>query len=248
MRPPRPPAPDNRLREPLASQLDAAPAGWRDCVERWRDGPEGRRLERFVAARLSEGADVVPARVLRALRLTQPDAVRVVILGQDPYHGPGQAEGLAFSVPEGQPAPPSLRNIRAEVHRDLGQPMRSAASLAGWAAQGVLLLNATLTVEIGHPGSHAGKGWEALTDDIVKILSETERPIAFLLWGHHAQAKAAVIAANGGARHLVLQCNHPSPLSARRGERPFIGCGHFGQVSRFLAAADPGAPVVDWLG
>jgi uracil-DNA glycosylase len=245
---PRAALPDNRLHEPLDRQLDAVTSGWRATVERWRGSADGRRLQAFMAARRSEGADVVPGRVLRALQATAREHVRVVILGQDPYHGPGQAEGLAFSVPDAVPVPPSLRNIRVEVLRDLGRPMRSAASLSHWADHGVLLLNAVLTVELGRPASHAGKGWEALTDAIVEFLSAGERPIVFMLWGAYAQAKKGTIARTGAGRHLVLECNHPSPLSARRGDRPFVGCAHFSRAAGFIARMDPTAPPLDWTG
>jgi len=232
----------NRLTEPLARVLDRAPPTWAPIVEAWRAAPAGGQLEAFVAARQSAGATIYPAKVLRALEWTSRDRVRVVILGQDPYHGPGQAEGLAFSVPVGQPVPPSLRNIFVELQRDLGTTSQPHGHLGGWARQGVLLLNACLTVEDGRPGSHAKRGWEALTDEIVKALAEDPVPKVFLLWGVHAQEKAPLAEAAG--RHAVLIANHPSPLSARRGSTPFLGCGHFGLANRFLAQA--GAGPLDW--
>lgn len=232
----------NRLVEPLSALLDKAPASWAPIVQGWRDSPAGRRLEDFVARRQSEGAVIYPAAVLRALELTPRHSVRVVILGQDPYHGSGQAEGLAFSVPGDQRVPPSLRNIFAELARDLGLAVARTGHLGLWARQGVLLLNTSLTVEDGRPGSHARQGWEALTDEIVSAVSMDEGSKAFMLWGVHAQAKAALIA--NADRHAVLMANHPSPLSARRGPAPFLGCGHFGAANRFLAAAG-GAPI-DW--
>jgi len=232
----------NRLVEPLSALLDKAPASWASIVRGWRDSPAGRRLEDFVARRQSEGAVIYPAAVFRALELTPRHSVRVVILGQDPYHGAGQAEGLAFSVPGGQRVPPSLRNIFAELARDLGLAKPRTGHLGLWARQGVLLLNTSLTVEDGRPGSHARQGWEALTDEIVSAVSVDEGSRAFMLWGAHAQAKAALIA--NADRHAVLMANHPSPLSARRGPAPFLGCGHFGAANRFLSAAG-GAPI-DW--
>lgn len=233
----------NRLREPLGEVLARVPDDWRDVVEPWRSSPEGRALVDHVQDRQSEDAVVYPAAVLRALEWTPRAAVRVVILGQDPYHGEGQAEGLAFSVPPGQKLPPSLRNICKELARDLGLPMPAHGHLGSWARQGVLLLNTSLTVEDGRPGCHARKGWESLTDRIIEAVAIDPSPKAFLLWGAHAQAKCALIEA-AGPQHLVLQSNHPSPLSAARPPVPFLGCGHFGAVNRFLVAH--GLPPVDW--
>lgn len=238
--------PDNRLREPLAGLLDRVVDDWADVVARWRDSAAGRLLVERVDARRRAGTTVYPAEPLRALALAPRSSVRVVILGQDPYHGPGQAEGLAFSVPDGVRAPPSLRNIGHEIERDLGPPARRRTSLEGWARQGVLLLNTVLTVEDGRPASHAKFGWEALTDEIVQSVSAIDRPIGFLLWGAHAASKADRLAGARAGRHRVWLANHPSPLSARRGGRPFIGCGHFGAVSAWLAATDPARPPIDW--
>jgi uracil-DNA glycosylase len=232
----------NRLIEPLSALLDKAPPSWASIVQGWRSSPAGRRLEAFVAQRQSEGAVIYPAAVLRALELTPRHSVRVVILGQDPYHGAGQAEGLAFSVPGVQRVPPSLRNIFAELARDLGLAVPQSGHLGPWARQGVLLLNTCLTVEDGLPGSHARQGWEALTDEMVAAVSKDPGSKAFMLWGAHAQAKAALIA--NVDRHAVLAANHPSPLSARRGPAPFMGCGHFGAANRFLVAA--GEAPIDW--
>lgn len=233
----------NQLVEPLSALLDRAPPSWASIVRAWRESPAGRRLEAFVAQRQSDGAVIYPAAVLRALELTARDRVRVVILGQDPYHGPGQAEGLAFSVPPGQRLPPSLRNIFGEIGRDLGWAPPATGHLGPWARQGVLLLNTSLTVEDGRPGVHARQGWEALTDRIIEAISNDPGPKAFLLWGAHAQAKGALITGAEG-RHAVLTANHPSPLSARRGPAPFLGCGHFGAANRFLIGA--GAAPIDW--
>ena len=151
-----------------------------------------------------------------------------MILGQDPYHGAGQAEGLAFSVPPGQKIPPSLRNIFVEQQRDLGLAPPAHGHLGAWARQGVLLLNTVLTVEDGQPASHARRGWEALTDGLIDAVARLPRPIVFMLWGAHAQAKRDRIEAVAPGRHRLLLSNHPSPLSARRPPLPFIGCGHFG--------------------
>ena len=236
---------NNRLREPLAAVLDRAPATWRDLIEGWRASADGRRLVENLHARQTAGAVIYPAAVLKALALTARPDVRVVILGQDPYHGPGQAEGLAFSVPAGVRLPPSLRNIFAEVEADLGRRPASG-HLGGWAAQGVLLLNSSLTVEGGAPGSHARMGWEELTDAIVGAVAGDPGRRVFMLWGSHAQSKTALIEAAGGERHLVLKANHPSPLSARRPPVPFIGCRHFGAAQRHLTQTGGRGLPLDW--
>lgn len=216
-------------------------AGWSALRSAFVASPEGRALARHLGERLQVGATIYPPEPLRALALTPPERVRVVILGQDPYHGPGQAEGLAFSVPAGVKPPPSLRNIFLERQRDLGLPVPPGGSLARWAGQGVLLLNTCLTVEHGQPASHAGLGWETFTDAVIRHCSQTGAPKAFLLWGAHAQKKRLLI---DTARHAVFEANHPSPLSARRPPVPFLGCGHFSAVNRWLA--DRGQAPVDW--
>ncbi len=198
-----------------------------------------------VDARLAAGAVIYPADPFRALALTPRDQVRVLILGQDPYHGAGQAEGLAFSVPVGQRIPPSLRNIFKELQRDLGLPVPVSGTLLPWARRGVLLLNTALTVEEGAAGSHARWGWEALAQRVVASLAADAVPKVFMLWGAHAQALTQALGhSEGCAPHAVLSSNHPSPLSALRGPTPFMGCGHFGRASRFLQAAGRGA--LDW--
>ncbi len=212
--------------------------GWQPLVDAFFASDRGRQLLAFLRDRLDAGAVVFPPQPLRALQLTPPGQVRVVILGQDPYHGRGQAEGLAFSVQPGVRVPPSLRNIFKEMQRDLGAPPppfpHPGGSLVKWAENGVLLLNTTLTVEEGKPASHAGKGWEVLTDAVIRHVAEGARPVVFMLWGSHAQAKRALIPADRG--HLVLVANHPSPLSAERPPLPFIGCGHFSQARAFRQA------------
>lgn len=238
-------APINRLAAPLPDLLERVAPDWLDVVRGWRDSPAGRALIGRVEARRASAAAIYPDEPLRALALAPRHTVRIVIVGQDPYHGPGQAEGLAFSVPDGQRTAPSLRNVLAELQRDLQVARPRRTSLAGWAAQGVLLLNTALTVEQGRPGSHSGWGWEALTDEIIKTTSRSERPVVFMLWGAHAAAKRALID-EFDPRRCVLVANHPSPLSARRAPLPFIGCGHFGAADRFLARHDPGRPPVDW--
>lgn len=232
----------SQLDEPLSRVLDRAPPSWAPVVQMWRDSPAGRRLEAFISARQAAGATIYPAQVLRALELTARDQVRVVILGQDPYHGEDQAEGLAFSVPRGQRIPPSLRNVFKELQRDLQLPPPAHGHLAAWACQGVLLLNTCLSVEAGRPASHAKQGWEALTDEIIKSLKEATAPKVFMLWGAHAQSKAAWL--QKLEHHAVLMANHPSPLSARRGPTPFLGCGHFSAANRFLTAN--GRAPIDW--
>ncbi|HSV79328.1 MAG TPA: uracil-DNA glycosylase [Ramlibacter sp.] len=208
-------------------------AGWRPALDAFLASEEGRALAEFLRARLRDGAVIYPPHPLRALELTPLARVHVVILGQDPYHGPGQAEGLAFSVAEGVKHPPSLKNIFKECGRS-----PASGSLVAWARQGVLLLNACLTVEDGQPASHARRGWEALTDRLVALVAATASPCVYLLWGAHAQAKAPLIertATQHGREVLVLQANHPSPLSARRAPVPFVGCGHFDQARAWLA-------------
>lgn len=156
------------------------------------------------------------------------DNVKVVILGQDPYHGPGQAHGLSFSVREGVPFPPSLLNIFKEINKDLGKPIPSHGDLSKWAKQGVLLLNATLTVRAHQAGSHQGKGWEEFTDAVIRQIASRKEHVVFMLWGAYAQKKGAFISSE---KHCVLKAPHPSPLSAHRG---FLGCGHFSQANAYL--------------
>lgn len=206
----------------------AVAPGWQQLVDDFFSSAAGLNLRDFLSARLAAGVAIFPPQPLRALALTPPEDVQVVILGQDPYHGRGQAEGLAFSVAPGVPLPPSLRNIFKEIQRDLGAPPppfpAPGGSLAGWAKNGVLLLNTCLTVEEGQPASHAKRGWEALTDAVISHVSSGSKPVLFMLWGAHAQSKRVLI---DEARHTVVVANHPSPLSALRPPLPFIGCGHF---------------------
>lgn len=212
------------------AQWPVAP-GWRPLVDDFFAEPIGQALTGFLRERLDAGTVIFPPQPLRALELTPPEDVRVVILGQDPYHGRRQAEGLAFSVAPGVRLPPSLRNIFKELQRDLGTPPPAfpvpGGSLVSWATHGVLLLNTCLTVEEAQPASHARRGWEVLTDAVIRHVAQGERPVVFMLWGAHAQSKRALIDAT---RHQVLAANHPSPLSALRPPVPFIGCGHFGQA------------------
>lgn len=231
------PGPRGRLAawEPGIWTVDA---GWLPVVDTFFAGPDGQRLASFVRARLAMGAVIYPPQPLRALELTPLAGVRAVVLGQDPYHNPGQAEGLAFSVAPGVKVPPSLRNIFKELQRDLHLPPPADGSLVRWAQQGVLLLNSSLTVEYGEPASHAKKGWEVLTDALLAAVAAQASPCVYLLWGAHAQAKAPLIqatAARHGREALVLEANHPSPLSAMRPPVPFIGCSHFSTARDWLA-------------
>jgi uracil-DNA glycosylase len=223
---------------PLAAQHGGAHRSLARSLKRFLGQLDGLNSGQKVSACLAAGQVVFPDSPYRALALTPFEKVQVVVLGQDPYHGPDQAQGLAFSVGSGQKIPPSLRNIFKEVQRDLGAPIPSgvdAGSLLRWAEQGVLLLNTALTVEQSKPASHSDWGWEVLTDKIIQSLSAHPKPKAFLLWGAHAQSKAKQIEAlNDQGRHLILKANHPSPLSALRRPTPFMGCGHFGQVNRWL--------------
>ena len=176
--------------------------------------------------------------IFAAFHQTPFDHVRVVLLGQDPYHGPGQAHGLSFSVPPGVPPPPSLQNMFKELVRDPGIAQPTTGDLGPWARQGVLLINATLTVRSGEAGSHQGRGWERFTDAVISAVSEHHTGVIFLLWGRYAQQKSTLI---DHERHYVLEAPHPSPLSAHRG---FIGCGHFSRVNELLVAQ--GKAPIDW--
>lgn len=201
-------------------------------------------LERFLDTEQAAGKRIFPPREawFRALDLTPLDKVRVVILGQDPYHGEGQAHGLCFSVQPGVRPPPSLKNIYKEMEADLGIPPARHGFLEHWAEQGVLLLNAVLTVEMGRAASHQKRGWERFTDAVIAQINARAEPVVFLLWGSHAQKKAAFVdSIDKGGRHLVLTAPHPSPLSAYTG---FFGCRHFSQANAFLKRI--GQQPIDW--
>jgi uracil-DNA glycosylase len=208
------------------------------------------RLSAMLAQRLRSAAVIYPTQPFRVLESLTPQAVRVVILGQDPYHGAGQAQGLAFSVPDGLARPPSLRNILTEIELEYPddpsqlvlKPNADHNDLSRWVRQGVLLLNTALTVEDGLPASHAGKGWETVTDALIQAVAQDSSPKVFMLWGAHAQTKQDLIASQ--PQHLILMCNHPSPLSARRGALPFIGCGHFKAANAWLLQRN--LQVIDW--
>ncbi|MGN6496837.1 MAG: uracil-DNA glycosylase [Tsuneonella sp.] len=224
--------------------IESVPASWRAVLQPVLAAPEMQRLAGWLCAEEGAGKTIYPPRGcrLKALELTPLGSVRVVSLGQDPYHGPEQAMGLCFSVPEGVRAPPSLVNVFKELAADCGMAAPAHGDLTGWARQGVLLLNSSLTVEAGKAGSHAGRGWEAMTDACVAAVAERPEPSVFVLWGSHAQAKAARIPAlQGNTRHLVLSGPHPSPLSAYRG---FFGSRPFSRANAFLNASGRGT--IDW--
>lgn len=204
------------------------------------DQPYMKQLKAFLLAQKQQGKVIFPAskNIFNAFNSTPLDQVKVVILGQDPYHGPNQAHGLCFSVQPGIPAPPSLLNMFKELERDLRIPTPSHGCLQAWANQGVLLLNATLTVEQARAGAHQGQGWEQFTDRAIQLVNERCDHVVFLLWGSYAQKKGAFI---DGRKHLVLRAPHPSPLSAYRG---FIGCGHFSGANHYLQ--QQGKAPIDW--
>jgi uracil-DNA glycosylase len=213
---------------------------WKSRLAEVLAAPPMRALRAFLVEQRTRGAVLYPqpAQIFAALDATPFDAVKVVILGQDPYHGPGQAHGLSFSVPPGIAVPPSLVNIFGELKRDLGIEPPDHGCLLPWASQGVLLLNAVLTVEAGRAGSHQGRGWEGFTDAVIARLNQEREGLVFMLWGSYAQAKGRII---DRSRHAVLKAPHPSPLSAYRG---FNGCGHFSAANRYLKGR--GCAPVDW--
>jgi uracil-DNA glycosylase len=215
---------------------ERVPESWREVLEPVLRSPEARRLGGWLSQEERVGKCIYPPRGqrLRALELTPLDQVRVVILGQDPYHGPGQAHGLAFSVPDGVRLPPSLANIYRELQADCGAEPPTCGNLERWARQGVLLLNNALTVEAGAAGSHAGRGWDAITDAAIAAVAARPEPSVFILWGNHARSKAGRVPELApGGRHLVLSSAHPSPLSAHRG---FFGSRPFSRANAFLQA------------
>jgi uracil-DNA glycosylase len=219
------------------------PPSWRVALDPVLATAGARRLGGWLKAEEEAGKAIYPPRGqrLHALDLTPLHKVKVVILGQDPYHGPGQAHGLSFSVPQGVRQPPSLANICKELRADLGIDIPAHGNLENWARQGVLLLNNALTVEAGLAGSHQGRGWEAITDAVVAAVAARADPTVFILWGSHAQKKADRIAGLMDGRHLVLRSVHPSPLSAHRG---FFGSRPFSQANAFLDHHGRGA--IDW--
>ena len=215
-------------------------AGWKEALAAEFNQPYMQQLRAFLHEQKTAGKQVYPPGplIFNALNSTPLDDVKVVIIGQDPYHGPGQAHGLCFSVPAGVPVPPSLQNIFKELQRDLSLPIPRHGCLQGWAEQGVLLLNAVLTVEHSQAGSHANRGWERFTSRIIDVLNERREHLVFMLWGSYAQKKGQQI---DPERHLVLKSVHPSPLSAHRG---FIGNGHFSLANDYLR--QKGRTPIDW--
>lgn len=241
----------NQLQEArLWAHLERVSHAWQPCLTSLSVSAALERLSTMLQTRLAQGATIYPARPFRALDTLQPNAVKVVILGQDPYHGPGHAQGLAFSVPDGFKRPPSLRNILQEIEREYPTDHAELVlasnllknDLSPWTQQGVLLLNTCLTVEDGQPASHARAGWETVTDALISEVACDTSPKVFMLWGAHAQAKRALIAGQGD--HLILMANHPSPLSARRPPTPFVGCDHFRLANDWLAQHN--LQVIDW--
>lgn len=214
--------------------------GWKAAVGDWFERDDMQALRAFLGAEAKAGKTIYPPakRIFAAFDATPFAAVRVVILGQDPYHGPGQAHGLCFSVPRGVAVPPSLVNIFAELQRDLGIAPPAHGCLEAWAAQGVLLLNSVLTVEAGRAASHQGHGWEGFTDHVIDVLNREREHLVFMLWGRYARDKGRLL---DRQRHRVLTAPHPSPLSAYHG---FIGCGHFSRANDYLVAN--GEAPIDW--
>ncbi len=220
--------------------MSDATATWKDRLGLEKQQPYFKKILSTLASEREKGKTIYPAHnnIFNALKLTPYEKVKVVILGQDPYHGPQQAHGLSFSVLPGIKPPPSLVNIFEELRNDIGISKPTHGCLNQWAERGVLLLNACLTVEAGKPQSHANIGWQQFTDSVISSLNEHPEPIVFLLWGAYAQKKAALI---DGFRHHILKAPHPSPLSAHRG---FLGCHHFSKANQYLTADGRGP--IDW--
>jgi len=218
--------------------LELLPPAWSEVLVTHLDPAVMTALSAFVEREYETGIAFPPlSDLFAAFRLCDPTAARVLILGQDPYHKAGQAHGLSFSVRPGVPVPPSLRNVFKELRDDLGVAPPPTGDLSGWASQGVLLLNAVLTVRAGAPGSHAGRGWEHFTDAVIRALDAGPTPVVFVLWGGYARRKAALVT---GARHVVLEAGHPSPMNARG----FLGSRPFSAVNKALV--DAGLPEIRW--
>jgi uracil-DNA glycosylase len=221
----------------------AIPDSWKTPLRKVCERPEIDALVQYLQEREADGAILYPAKqnIFAALRATPFEQVKVIIVGQDPYHGPGQAHGLCFSVQPGIPVPPSLRNIFQELHNSMGMPIPQNGTLTKWATQGVLLLNAILTVEQGKPASHAGRGWELFTDAIIDQLLKRNQPLVLMLWGAYAQKKVHNLQASiDPALHLILKAAHPSPFSASG----FFGCDHFSKANAFLQ--NHAVPEINW--
>ena len=229
----------NKGSQHLEKKLDFLAPGWSTLLGPFFASPAMDRIRDFLRTEYRSGYTVYPPKdsIFAALKTVDPVDVRVVILGQDPYHGPGQANGLAFAVGAQVGVPPSLRNIFLEVGKN---PLQADRTLHSWASQGVLLLNTVLTVRAGEPASHKGQGWEEFTDTVIQELNKLKHPIAFLLWGSQAAAKQPMVTSS---HHLVLKAPHPSPLSAHRG---FLGCGHFLKTNEFLKKHYGPLGVINW--
>ncbi|MFT4519006.1 MAG: uracil-DNA glycosylase [Halioglobus sp.] len=219
--------------------IDLEPSWLQPLAEEF-EKPYMQELKQFLHAQKQAGKHIFPKgrEFFTAFKHTPLDNVKVVILGQDPYHGEGQAHGLCFSVPPGIAVPPSLKNIYKEINAELDLPIPSHGSLISWADQGVLLLNSVLSVERAQAASHRDKGWEVFTDRVIEVINQQREGVVFLLWGSYAQRKGAII---DGVRHCILKAPHPSPLSAHRG---FVGCGHFTATNDYLQGR--GESVIDW--
>ena len=223
--------------------FNALPESWKKPLEKVCSNPKIDALVQFLQEREAAGAPIYPAKqnIFAALRATPFDKVSVVIVGQDPYHGPGQAHGLSFSVPPGVRQPPSLQNIFKELHADIGMQIPKNGTLTGWANQGVLMLNAILTVEESKPASHAAQGWEFFTDAIIEALLKREHPTVFMLWGAYAQRKVENLHMHiDHSKDLILKAAHPSPYSVSG----FLGCKHFSKANAFLKRH--GLPEIKW--
>lgn len=220
--------------------LKSLPMGWRSALQQEFVKPYWLKLDGYLQQRSHLGKVIYPppAQMFSAFEQCDLNKIRVVILGQDPYHGPGQANGLCFSVPQGHRVPPSLRNIFKELSSDVDVATAGHGCLTSWAEQGVLLLNTVMTVEQGQPNSHADKGWETFTDRVIHLINKNCDSIVFMLWGSNAQKKQSLL---DESQHLVLRSTHPSPLSAYRG---FFGCGHFSRANQFLVSK--GQTPIDW--
>lgn len=224
----------------MANAVSANTRNWTDLLGAEKDKAYFKTLMQSILQERANGIRVYPTqdKLFNAFKQTPLEQLKVVIIGQDPYHGPGQAHGLCFSVAGNTPIPPSLRNIFQEIQNDIGTPPAAHGDLTRWAKQGVLLLNAVMSVQAGQPQSHAGRGWERFTDAVIMGLNGLEQPLVFMLWGAYAQKKGQCI---DSSRHLVLKTTHPSPLSAHRG---FLGCKHFSKCNTWLAKA--GVKAIAW--
>lgn len=237
----------NQLTGSLQPLVAALSENWQQVLTQEPLGSTLQLLDYWLKQRLAADVVIYPANPFYALTLCEPEDVKVVILGQDPYHGPGQAQGLAFSVPNYIPCPPSLRNIYQELHLEYPESSNLLPNndLTHWAQQGVLLINSSFTVEDGKAGSHATKGWEHISDGIIQHLLQLPTPKVFMLWGNHAQAKQPLIDSSATGPILSLHSNHPSPLAAKRKPIPFIGNGHFKQCNQWLTEQD--LTPINWL-